>query len=262
MFQKCTFTQNRAFKVLPKNRIEKQVQKIVHSFNFALHLFFSSKYYVQNNHIYPKGKKYLLLSFCCMLFMNVLYIYVAFSIDATDLNMKQAENNVIVVLGVFCYFIQAICFTVLYILDIVHRNNNVFFILEIQNIHEDIYSKKSMQSYVIWNWVSLLTFISLDIYMHIIYFTYRMNLPFTKEVLQFFCDIMSIVFDVNYIIAIRFIILLKKYLDEWILEILASDFCENSNERCRKLLRVYQNILKAYDMYKIIFQVLVSTSSY
>ena len=259
MFQKRTITHNRAFKVLPKNRIGKQVQKIVHSFNFALHLFCSSKYYVQNNHIYPRGKKYLLLSFCCMFLMNVLYLYVAFSIDATDLNMKQTENNMISVLGSFCYFIQAFCFTMLYILDIVHRYNNIFFILEIQNIHEDIYAKKSMQSYIIWNWVSLLTFISLDIYIHIIYFMYRINLPFTTVSLQFFCDIMSIIFDVNYIIAIRFIILLKKYLDQWILEILASDVEENNNEHCQKLLKVYQNILKGFEMYKRIFQILVST---
>lgn len=73
------------------------------------------------------------------------------------------------------------------------------------------------------------------------------------------CDMMCIHFDLNFVIAIRIIILLKEYLDKWIENLLTMSSENDNNDECLELFEIiYESILKAYSLYTEIFQVLVS----
>ena len=52
--------------------------------------------------------------------------------------------------------------------------------------------------------------------------------------------------------------MLRKYLEEWIRNILVMNDEQENYGLTLKLLGIYQNILKAFNLYKKIFQVLVS----
>ena len=70
-----------SFRALKDARLDKELQHIVRPINFALHLFFSSKFDVRYNRIYPMGTKYRLLTFCYTVIMIIFYIYEIFTFD-------------------------------------------------------------------------------------------------------------------------------------------------------------------------------------
>lgn len=247
-----------AFKVLLNSRLEIEVQRIVHSFNFALHLFFSSKYYIRNNHIYPRGNLYTAASFFYILMMIVVYFQRAFTKRVSDMLMKKIENDFASLCSAFLFILQSVCLIILFCVDIENKQNNLNLILKIQTIYKRFNFKKNIRSYVLWNYVSIISFICLDIYCLILFVRFRMYVNYADFASDIACDIAYLSFDINYIVAIRIIIFLKKYLVEWIKEIMAFEDNENNNELCQKLLDTYQDILEAYNLYKIIFRVLVS----
>ncbi|CAH1640535.1 unnamed protein product [Spodoptera littoralis] len=73
---------------------------------------------------------------------------------------------------------------------------------------------------------------------------------------------MFIALDVSIVVSMRFIILLRKYVEEWIKQALMVNYGRQDGERCNKLFRIYKNILKAYVLYKKIFHVLVFYHSF
>ena len=81
MFQNCEIVPEPSFQVLPKNILDKEVQRIAYSFNFAFNVFCSSKYRIRDNHVYPNGKKYYMLSFLYMLVINFISIFRMFYLD-------------------------------------------------------------------------------------------------------------------------------------------------------------------------------------
>ena len=258
IFQNHIITPKPSFQVLLNNQLEKEVQRIVYSFNFPLHLFLSSKFYVQNNHIYSRGILYLLSSFLYLLITGVVLFYHGFLIEHKDHNMKQTANTFFSILVSLFNIIQFICLTLLFCLHIVHRHNNINLVLKIQTIFNSINFKNSIRSYVMWNYISILSYICLDFYCFSVYVIFHSNAPFIGIVTELLGTVAYLSFDVNYILAIRLIILLKICLDEWIKEILAIHDTENNNEHRQKMLDIYQNIFEAYNLYNTIFRVLVS----
>ena len=249
-----------SFRVLPNTRLEKEVQRIVQSFNVALHIFISSKYDIRNNNIYSRGWKYQLVSFCVTLFLCAIPIYRFFIDDAYNTHLKQSEYYFYALTEIIYFAVHSICLTILFILGIVHNNNYVSLILEIQTIYKSIDFSKSIRSYIVWNWVSLFSSICVDIYLYsVFYIKFNLNyLSVIDNVLGYIFDVMFISFDVNYILAIRVIILLTKYLDEWSKDVLNLNDLHENNELCTKLIKIYLNIVKTFNMYTTIFQVLVS----
>ncbi|KAH9640154.1 hypothetical protein HF086_018396 [Spodoptera exigua] len=251
-------------KTLPKpnfqllnNKLEKEIQGLVYSFNFALKIFCASKYSVRNNRLYPRGNKYQFFAFCFTVFMGFICTYRMFTIDITDPNMSESENDTVNLLSVLYYFLYTIGFTLMFILDSIHKQDNVFFFIEIQAIHLSVDFSKNMRSYIIFNWIYLFMIMFIDIYMYGSFFILYENSTWLETLSDFFCDAAFIIFDVNYVISIRIIILLKAYLDQWIREISIKDEQENEG-RYLKLFGSYQHILKAYNLYKKIYRVLVT----
>lgn len=244
--------------VLTNNELDKEVQRIAKSLNFAFHLFFSSKYCVKRNRIYPIGNKYLLYSFSLILFINALCIYRALTIDISDGKMRHFENFFIRIFCVIYYIDHVVNFINLFILDFVHRNNYVTLILRIQSIHKDIDFNKNIGSYIIWNLISILTTIFCDVFIYGIYCVFFSNINLVELIIDVICDAMYTAFDLKYVVAMLFIILLKNYLEEWIKDILMLHNSSENNEKCTKLHRTYQNIITAYNLYKTIFQISVS----
>lgn len=104
------------------------------------------------------------------------------------------------------------------------------------------------------NWISMIVIVSVFILAFIhnqVFFGY---LPF-----HVILGVMStITFDVDIIIAIRYIKFLESKVVQWNHRILSS-FVDRQNEECRKrLFEAYFQILKSYNIYKQIFQFVVS----
>lgn len=228
------------------------MQRIVFSFNFPLNLFLISKYSIRNCKIYPSGLKYRVFAFCFMLFTYTLCIFSMISVPII-LDARTVFNyDLFIFFHMGYFFSSSIGFVILFILDIVHGKNNVLLILKIQTIHKGIDFSKNIRSFLIWNWISITILISLHIVTNIVFYNGFRTYDF-RVFLDNMYDLLCIASDINFLIAIRIITLLRMYLDMWIEEIMVMN-----NERCPKLLEIYQNIFKAYNLYKKIFQVLVS----
>ena len=246
-----------SFLKLPNNLLEKEIKAVVFSFNFPLNLFLTSKYSVRNNHIYPNGKKYQSIAFCRMFIMNVMTLYLMPHSTLSFSKTKRLVTFLVSVSVVIYFFINAIGFTTMFILDFMHRNNNIFLILNIQTIHRSIGSN-NISSYVTWNWISSITIIFINVTIILMYYSAWVITDFASFIFGLICAIMLTLCDINIVIATRIIILLRKYLDDWTKNILMMNGEEENDEHCSKMFGIYQNILLAYNLFKIVFQLLVS----
>ena len=150
-------------------------------------------------------------------------------------------------------------FTTMFILDKVHKDRNVFLVLMIQYLNKSIDFSKSVMLFVIWNWISILIVILINILTHGLYFALTHYPVVIDLVIDIAINTLYIAWEINLVISIRIIILLRKYMHEWINEVVKLSDQHENEERCLKLLEIYQSLLKAYNLYKRIFQVLVSS---
>ena len=241
------------------NFLDKDIQRLVYSFNYALNFFMASKYNVQNSHIYPRGRKYQILAFCFMLFMIAMCFYRMFTLDRTyrnEWNESYFKHKILMVISSVFFFTFAINFFIIFIEDEMHKTNNVLLILKIQNIHRSI--DCSVKNFIVWNWISIITVIALDIFFHALFYI-SLTYSFVVDLIcDNICHLMYIASDINLVLAIRIIILLRKYLDKWIKDIQMINYEQGNQEHCLKLFEMYLKIIKAYNLFKTIFQVLVS----
>ena len=150
-------------------------------------------------------------------------------------------------------------FTLMFIMNVVHRNNNVSLILMIQNIHRNIGLSKGYQSFIMWNWIVIISTICMNMIINALYYvTFDYNCV-REIILDGLTDFFIMATDINVVIATRIIILLRKYLEEWIEDALAMDGEREDGDQCLKLLEIYENILKSFDLFKKIFQASVSS---
>ena len=185
-----------SFNAALSNQLQEDIRRIVYSFNCSLNLFLTSKYNVQNYHIYPNSVKYDVFAFILILCMNAIYIY---QIHIAEFPLLK--NNL--ELGLFSFFVvinymaYSIGVTMMFILDIVHKKNNVLLILKIQTIHRSIDFNKSIQSYIIWNWISLATIIFINVFVDVMFYkTYD-----DYDIILIFdviCDVTWITLDINF----------------------------------------------------------------
>ncbi|XP_063897727.1 uncharacterized protein LOC135118785 [Helicoverpa armigera] len=64
-------------------------------------------------------------------------------------------------------------------------------------------------------------------------------------------------FDLDLVYAIRVIVLLRKYLKEWVQMVSRLNYDQDDGYDCVKLFKIYQNILQAFELYKAVSQFLV-----
>lgn len=241
----------------PVMKLEKDIQRLALSYNLPLNLLLFSKYNLRINHISPNGKTYNIFAFCVMLLMNALYIYRTFILEISNKNLTFLESGLFQIFAIFYGTTVMSGFMMMFILDLVHRDNNVLLILKIQTIHRSIDFSKDIQCYIGRNWISTVAIICANIITNAVFYG-SFEMLDIGVILDLVSDIMWVAVDINYVIVIRIIILLKKYLDKWIKMVLITNAEYDNDERSRKLFRMYQNILEAYNLYTKIFHVLVS----
>ena len=264
MIKKRETSPKQSFQVLPNNRIDKEIKELVRSFNVPLAIYLSSKYDICNNHIYPNQNKCLfLLSFCRTLFFGSMCLfrlsatlYNSIYIKAVDL---VSTEDFVYWFVIILFFMQHIfSYTTLFILDTVHKYNNVNLILRIQTIHNNVNISNSYRIYIICNWISIFIIISTDLSVFTAFYYAFPKIDAVVYILNMLTDWSFFTFDINLIIATRVMVLLRKYLEEWIYDVLRMNEDIDYDEHCHQQLETYQEILEAYNLYKKIFQVLVS----
>ena len=147
----------------------------------------------------------------------------------------------------------------MFIMNVVHRNSNVSLILMIQNIHGNIGLSKGYQSFIMWNRIVIISTICMNMITNALYYVTFDYTCVREMLLDALSDFAIMATDINVVIATRIIMLLRKYLDEWIENVLTMDGEWEDGDQCLKLLEIYQNILKTYDLFKKKFQASVST---
>ncbi|PZC79311.1 hypothetical protein B5X24_HaOG201009 [Helicoverpa armigera] len=241
------------------NRLDDEILKIVYPFRCVLYLFFTIKYRIRNNRIYPSGKLYRIFAFCWMLFLNSLCILRISNVEVRNNGKtKQLEYSILLVLctGFFVtYFIE---FTLMFIFDMINEENNILLILRIQNIHRSIGSRKTIQRYITWNWISVAIIIFSDFAIRVLYYISSYYPHFMHSVYDAIIDAMFIALDVNIVITMRILVLLRVYLNEWINNIKTM---KADDEEYRKMFQDYKNILLAYDLFKTVYQAFVGSVS-
>ncbi|PZC79315.1 hypothetical protein B5X24_HaOG201013 [Helicoverpa armigera] len=239
-------------------RLEKDMQKIVFSFNLAVNLFLTSKYNLRNNRIYKNGKLYHTFAFFLTLFMNACCIYRMVVLAAAEAHNKnkQLEWSIFIRLMVFYFFNNILGFTTVFILDFVHSENIVLLILEIQSLNRRFRFRDVVQSYIIWNWISLVTIICCNMIRNTIFYISWGYDHVVDQVIDIIMHTLLIALHLNVVIATRIIILLRKYLEEWI-NIIRTNSHHNNDELCQELFDIYEIILRAYNLFGKIYQFLV-----
>ena len=242
--------------VLLSNRLEKDVQRMFYPLHSLLFLLFSSKYTIKDNYITPNGKIRTMMSLFSLCYILVICVYSVFLNQSNeDYKITHSDNTVLFTVFIsYIFFVTGMIIT--FVLNIIHSKNNILLVETIQIIHKSIDFSKSVRSYIIWNWVSVCTFFGVNIFIFIIYHVESQFNVYDWPVL--IRNYMLIKLDMDCVYAIRVMVLLTKYLNEWITTILKlSNDQPKNNTHCIKLFETYHNILQAYNVYKRIFQVLV-----
>ncbi|XP_063897718.1 uncharacterized protein LOC110374958 [Helicoverpa armigera] len=253
---------NKFTEMLLENRLDKEVERIAFSFNLPLNLLLFSKYRLKYNRIYPNGIKYDIYAFFCTLFLGVLCFYRIFTLDMTNASMSYMERAILTVVPILFFTIYFIGFVIVFVSDIVYKDNNVLLILTIQTINRSISFSKTVHSFNMWTHISFATVILVNLITRgTFYLTCRYS-HISEEISDIVRDFSFVTTDVNMVIATRIIILLKQYIDLWIKAILTTNVAQETDLYCQKLFGVYMNIIKAYKIYRKVFQALVSFDFY
>ena len=243
--------------VLLRNRLDRDVQRIFYPLNFPLILLFSSKYAIRDNYITPNGKIRIISSLLSVCYVFVTCIYCMY-FEGTDNSCTRFYKDIISsVLAYFDFINFIISVGMIFILNMLHSQNNILLIGLIQTIHKGIDFKSIMGS-VIGNWISVVISFGGNCFIWLVLYTQfsNMHLP------QLIRNYILVEIDMHCVYAIRIMALLTKYLNEWIKTILKlAELQENNTLFCIKLFNIYRNILNAYKLYTTIFQVLVSTAT-
>ena len=118
--------------VLPNNFLEKEVQTMFYPLNCLFILLFSPKYAVHNNYINPNGMKRLMLSFLNVLFIIVYPCHVRYH------DSLFYPSIFIVIIINFIYMCNVFGLIMLYVLNIVHSQDNMLLIMRFQRIQKSL----------------------------------------------------------------------------------------------------------------------------
>lgn len=240
MFQTCKIEpklSSHPVEVLLNNRLEKEVYSIIYPFNYMLTPVFSSKFNSQDNYITPNGKTYHVLMFISVLLVNAMCLYRLVSGGAGN-ELFIDDNIIILFINLSYYMYYSFGFTMIFILTVAHTHSNIVLVLRIQMIHKSIDFSKSIRNFIIWNWILLLIVISINIIMFVMYYSLSDYLNFVDFTFDLFSDLMFTTFDINFVYAIRLITLLRKYLEEWIKQIMTINDEQENDKYCMKLFAV------------------------
>ncbi|PZC77805.1 hypothetical protein B5X24_HaOG200687 [Helicoverpa armigera] len=240
------FQSKRSVILLTTNKLDEDILRIVRPFNVVLTAIASSKFKIKNRHITPCVKTFHLL-ICFSIIALKLWSSFMFVVGRGDFKHKKIVDNFFC-LTVFFYCVN---YTLLTYNNIMHSCHNISLFMKIQDINRNI--NISVQSYVVWTWISFLITLILFI-SDISWFLLKSGIVGTVHVSE---NILVFQFDINFVYGIRLVTLLVMYLKEWARSIIIMTE-ERPNEYFVRKLETYVNILEAFKLFTICFKAMVS----
>ncbi|PZC77051.1 hypothetical protein B5X24_HaOG200700 [Helicoverpa armigera] len=241
-----------------QNHLHKDVQKMFYPFYYFFLLLLSPKYCIKDNYITPNSLKRNLVSF-----LGAFYVFVTSIVYACEEGYKDYynESNVhSLAMMSFIYSLDISSFALgimlVFVQNIIYSRKNILIILMFERIRQSIDISKSIRSMVIWNWVFGTLYFSIHaivfIELHVL-----SQVNFLMQIGGFICNYMYAIFDVNSVYGLRIMKILTTYLNRWTEMVLKLNEGEENLISCVKLFDIYTNILKAFELFKDVFQVLV-----
>lgn len=238
--------------LLLNNYLGKDTQKLFYLFYLLQHMFLSIKFKIRNNFIYPNGSKLNIAMSTFWMVLFICYIYRVFTRYGGVLGTRHFFKSETHFFLVYFYFVyNSFAIVAVFILNVMHTHNNVLLVLNIQTIHEHIQIEKKCHKFnIMWNWISFLSIIFVDVLVLALFFVLYFDYA------DIIVDYLFIIFDLNFIYAIRIITLLKTYLINFKNKYLVT----NSTQNCEDILKLYKIFMQAYTLFDKIFNFMVILS--
>lgn len=228
------------------NFVDKDVQSVFLPFRIFQNVMICPKYTIKNDFMTPNNIKSNLFS----LFGTIMFIS-AFTYRFYK-SFSNSKNQTRAIYFAFCFewFYYCTGFTINYFSTFLYSKKEVKFVLTLQKIHRLLNDKRTSTRYLIFNWVWLLSIIPC----YIAFFT-RLSLQITIPYYHLI-TITLLFFDFNTIFAIQFIKLLKFKLILWNIEAVNSHDYESTESKLKieNIFKAFMNVLKCYNMYKVMYQ--------
>lgn len=247
--------------ILLNNYLDINFQAMMRPLNLMQYIFFLPKYTIRDNFITPVGfleKGALIFG---LLFYTIFFIIHTYNtaVLKSDLEL-QSQLLYTMYFNLFTYLIGFITnFTSQYFLS----KLNVQIILLLQNINRIKFNNgDKMKQCTRQNWIYFYGFFTFII-------AYRLYIvvSFSTEIILETIAIIAIMsFDMNIIHASQIQLFIQKEIDMWCFEMeydartySMGGLHVDKKYYYRKMVKIYVDILKAYDIYKKVYQALVST---
>ncbi|PZC77048.1 hypothetical protein B5X24_HaOG200697 [Helicoverpa armigera] len=235
------------------NFVDKDVQTMLWPLNLIENILLCPKYCIKNNIIKFNSLTCILVSVIGFIICESLRLYRIYNLHFDY--FTRNFNNIKYIMAYVDFVLFSFGFFIVYFVNIFHMKYNVLFVLKFQNIHRFLNEKKYFMRYIIFYRISVVIIP--------IFFTGVILYSFLRHsvtVMDCICAISLICFDTNYVYAIRMMKLLKSKVDLWNIQIGQLQKLDQDEKVicCNKMLEAYKNILDCLDLYKTVFQPLVS----
>lgn len=241
--------------VLLRNYLGKDLQSVLLPLNVMQHICFFSRCTIQDNFITPKNIKSIIISLIGTVVFGIIFM---FKLVPLSLSSDDNINNFFLRISQFDVVFYTSGLVVNLFVTIYQSSNFVAMILKISAIHYILSDKEKLRKLKIMNWI-MFGMLAYTYGTDVIYFlTQNMN------VVNILCVVILWCFDVNLLYAIGIVSLLRNKLDLWTREInkyTETDLGNGDVEGITRLkvINSYFDILDAFNIYKDVFQGMVST---
>lgn len=233
---------------LSKTIVAEDIQSML-PLNLMQKIIFSPKYRIKNNRITPHNLASKIITLCatllcCILYVCRLYVNGAFPSSSFVRIFRHYANMVFYGTGLI----------INYLISIVKVNSNIRFVLNMQDVHAMLNSRSSFKTFIIGNWISMITIFVYYVFLIILSF-----MAYKHYALHVISGILFLIcFDANMIYAIRLMNLLKIKIVLWTCALTTVETSNDKNILCRSLFKAYASILECYNNFENALNVLVS----
>lgn len=232
------------------NVIDKDLQSILKPLNLMQALFLSPKYKIRDDVIIKTNLN--LYSLVIIVAISITHLY-CFSKDLSLMNLTifSFALKISSVLNAFKVFFGVL---LNFYINCYHRDDNVRFILKLQNAFRIL--KIDSSKFIKNNWFAIL-FLNCFYFLWLMSYSHQSGFFRWWKIITLFSVML---FDFNVLHASRLLSLLRRLLQTWIEEVNSSGYIRESDNEANWIRRfnVFMDILKAYRLFDKTFKVLVS----
>lgn len=238
---------------LSHNFVDKDFQSMLYPIDFMQTVYFCPKYRIKEDRILPTNVTLHLFALSGLTMFVCLYMYRTYA-----MHYIIDQETTLYLFSYYDIFSFSLGLVLNYIIHVVRTRRNILFILNLQEVHRNVNDEKSFKRFAVENWAAFICYISLYISVNI-FVTIYLQIP----VMEFICGFIIMCFDMNIILASRFIKLLCDKIVLWNGQLKNLKWSDNDSEnRCDVIFQDYVNILDCYDMFKSTYHLLVSMSPF